>query len=127
MLTHPHSPTDWAAAHSPLLQGDLARVPGLFSAARHEDVLAAVDLTEGGFGGRRRRAGATGLSWPVVKLVAQLAGHKLLPGLVPRPALMTLNDTTTGCGQCVCEAVLCTCLVSYSCVCALAHCQCVWH
>jgi hypothetical protein len=77
----------------------------MFSEVRHEDVLAAVDLTEGGFGGRRRRTGATGLSYPVVKLVAQLAAHQLLPGLVPRPALMTLNDTTTRCVSVRCASL----------------------
>ena len=53
-----------------------------------------MDLTELGFGGKNSRAVGSGLF--IAKLVIQLLSHKLLPFVVPKPALMTMNDSTTG-------------------------------
>ena len=80
------------------MQGDVSLVPRAFNTARHADAVAAVDLSEMGFGGKGARAVGSGLF--IAKLVVQLMAHKLLPAVVPKPALMTLNDTTTGCAFC---------------------------
>jgi hypothetical protein len=70
-------------------------LPAAYNAARHADALAAVDLTEGGFGGRRARA--VGLTYSTAKVIGLFMLNKLLPWLFPRPALMTLNDTLARC------------------------------
>ncbi len=72
-------------------QGDVSAIPQHFNTAWHSDALAAVELTERGMGGRTARA--VGLNYGMVKLIAQFMAHKLLPWLVPKPGLMTLNDT----------------------------------
>ena len=69
-------------------------VPKAFNTARHADAVAAVDLAEMGVGGKGARAVGSGLV--IVKLVVQLLAHKTLPAVVPKPALMTLNDSLTG-------------------------------
>ena len=70
----------------------VAELPAAYTAARHADALAAVDLTEAGFGGRNNRAMG---KFFLFKLVASMLLRKLLPWLVPAPAFIGLNTTLT--------------------------------
>lgn len=70
--------------------GDNSSVPETFNKLRHEDALAAVELTQRGFGGKNTRTVYFGLF--MFKFLAQLVLSKILP-FIPRPALTTLNDT----------------------------------
>jgi len=80
----------------PVSKAQLEALPAAFSAARHADVVAAVDLTEAGFGGKMQRTrAASPINLHMARFIGQMLLSKALPFLVPKPALMTLNDTTT--------------------------------
>jgi hypothetical protein len=70
------------------VQGDLCAVPQAFHAARHEDVLAVVDLSHNSYGSNRHAISSSSI------LAAQLMDltSKLLRGLMPRPALSLMNQ-----------------------------------
>ena len=70
---------DWSAA-----------VVNEFTALRHEDALAAVDLTYGGIGARKARGrGNAPLSFKL-QVVGIMLLHKLTFGIVPKPALLRI-------------------------------------
>lgn len=74
-----------------MLQGDLSKVPEAFHEVRHEDVLAVVDLTW-----RSYRAGRHAISTQsIIKGMLVSWAAKMLPGLMSRPALTLMNETTT--------------------------------
>lgn len=71
-------------------QGDLSKVPEAFHEARHEDVLAVVDLTWRSYGAGRHAISTQS----IVKGMLVSWAAKMLPGLMSRPALTLMNETT---------------------------------
>ena len=66
-----------------------------FNDARHEDAVAAVDLTYGGIGARESRGRA---SMPLafkLQVIGMLLLHKLTFGLIPMPALFRIMSGST--------------------------------
>ena len=72
------------------LQGNLASVPKAFHDARHQDVLAVVDMTQHSYGAGKHAISTKG----ILETVLLSWAAKMLPGLAPKPALTLMNETT---------------------------------